>query len=179
MGRTKKVIITATALTFAALTVGHLIHIHDELDTLHTRVDALQEMVVRPAEPAEGIGRYTVLPEETPEEPEPEITIEAEEVTPEVQSLGTFRLTAYCPCAKCCGKTDGITYTGTKATPDRTVAVDPNVIPLGSTLYINGNAYVAEDIGGAIKGNRIDVFFPDHNTAKHFGVQYAEVTIQS
>lgn len=177
--RGKQAAALAAALTFAALTYGHLAAIHAKLDTLQAEVDTVRSMVKEPAEPAEGIGRYTVLPEETPEEPTGENTVEVEEIAPAVQSLGTFKLTAYCPCAKCCGKTDGITYTGTKATPDRTVAVDPNVIPLGSTLYINGSAYVAEDIGGAIKGNRIDVFFPDHNTAKHFGVQYAEVTIQS
>lgn len=109
-------------------------------------------------------------------EPVPEEIPQA--VEPEVQSLGTFKLTAYCACPKCCGKwADGITYTGTVATPDRTVAVDPSVIPLGSTIYVNGQTYVAEDIGGAIKGNRIDVFFPSHTEALHFGVQYAEVTM--
>lgn len=104
---------------------------------------------------------------EEPEEPEQET---------ELQSLGTFRLTAYCACAECCGRwADGITYTGTEATPDRTVAVDPTVIPLGSTVLIDGQEYVAEDIGGAIKGARIDIFFPTHQAALQFGVQYAEV----
>lgn len=101
-----------------------------------------------------------------------------EAVEPEVRSLGTFKLTAYCACPKCCGEwADGITYTGTKATPNRTIAVDPSIIPLGSTVYVNDQAYVAEDIGGAIKGNRIDVYFPSHIEALHFGVQYAEVTM--
>ena len=104
---------------------------------------------------------------EEPEEPEQET---------ELQSLGTFRLTAYCSCSECCGQwADGITYTGTEATPDRTVAVDPTVIPLGSTVLIDGQEYVAEDIGGAIKGARIDIFFPTHQAALQFGVQYAEV----
>ena len=96
----------------------------------------------------------------------------------QLQSLGTFRVTAYCSCPECCGQwADGITYTGTEATPDRTVAVDPTVIPLGSTVLIDGQEYVAEDVGGAIKGARIDIFFPTHQAALQFGVQYAEVDV--
>jgi 3D (Asp-Asp-Asp) domain-containing protein len=96
----------------------------------------------------------------------------------EPTSLGTFKLTAYCPCPKCCGEwADGVTYTGTEATAGRTIAVDPTVIPLGTTVHINGQAYTAEDIGGAITGNRIDVYFPTHTEALQFGVQYAEVAI--
>lgn len=104
---------------------------------------------------------------------------EGEEVVePQSQQLGTFKLTAYCACPQCCGAfADGITFTGTKATAGRTVAVDPSVIPLGSEVYINGQEYVAEDIGGAIKGNRIDIFFPTHAAALEFGVQYSEVSI--
>ena len=50
------------------------------------------------------------------------------------EPLGEFTLTAYCPCMKCCGKTDGITSTGTTATEGRTIAVDPLVIPYGLSL---------------------------------------------
>lgn len=118
-----------------------------------------------------GVGRYSVLPE-----PEPETEAITE---PAPVSLGTFKLTAYCPCEKCCGAwADGITYTGTTATAGRTIAVDPTVIPLGSTVYINGQAYIAEDIGGAIKENRVDVFFSTHEEALQFGVQYADVAIE-
>jgi 3D (Asp-Asp-Asp) domain-containing protein len=96
--------------------------------------------------------------------------------TPELQSLGTFKLTAYCACPVCCGVwADGLTYTETVATEGRTIAVDPDVIELGSVVYINGHQYVAEDVGGAIQENRIDVFFRDHQAALEFGVQYAEV----
>lgn len=92
--------------------------------------------------------------------------------------LGEFKLTAYCTCEKCCGEwADGITYTGTQATAGRTVAVDPDVIPLGSKVYIDGAEYIAEDIGGAIQGNRIDVFYPTHQEALQFGIRYADVSI--
>jgi len=92
------------------------------------------------------------------------------ETTPELWiDLGEFECYAYDACVKCCGKTDGITKTGTKATANRTVAVDPDVIPLGSTLLINGKEYIAEDIGGAIKGNEIDIFHNTHSEALEFG----------
>lgn len=48
--------------------------------------------------------------------------------------------------------------TGVTAVEGKTIAVDPTVIPYGSTILINGNEYIAEDCGGAIKGNKIDVF---------------------
>ena len=96
---------------------------------------------------------------------------------PQKVSLGTYKLTAYCPCAQCCGKTDGITSSGTKATQGRTIAVDTRVIPYGTKVIINGNTYIAEDTGGAIKGNRIDIYFNGHQEALNFGVQYKEVFV--
>lgn len=104
--------------------------------------------------------------------------IPTEAVITEFESLGEFKLTAYCPCEKCCGKSDGITFTGTKATQGRTIAVDNNVIPYGTTVIINGNEYVAEDTGGAIKGNIIDIFFNNHEEALEFGVQSAEIFVE-
>ena len=99
------------------------------------------------------------------------------------ESLGEFTLTAYCPCTKCCGKSDGITATGTTAAEGRTIAVDPHVIPYGSTVtlyYEDGtvHTYTVEDCGGAIKENRIDVFFDDHQAAREFGVQTAYVYVE-
>lgn len=101
--------------------------------------------------------------------------VEKEEVeVVEKPTLTTFKVTAYCPCMKCCGKTDGITATGTVATAGRTIAVDPTVIPYGSQVILNGIAYTAEDCGGAIKGNKIDMFFDTHQEALEWGVQYIE-----
>lgn len=106
-----------------------------------------------------------------------EETVVQEEPKPEYITK-TFKLTAYCPCMQCCGKTDGITASGTKATEGRTIAVDPNVIPFGTEVIINGHTYIAEDKGGAIKDNRIDVYFDSHQDALEFGVQYADVLIK-
>lgn len=95
------------------------------------------------------------------------------------ESLGEFVITAYCPCEKCCGKyADGMTASGTAATEGRTCAVDPEVIPLGTEIEIDGVKYVAEDVGGAIKGRRIDICFNDHRSAVQYGVKCKEVYVQ-
>jgi 3D (Asp-Asp-Asp) domain-containing protein len=61
------------------------------------------------------------------------------------------------------------------------VSVDPRVIPLGSKLMIDGfdTVFVAEDTGGAVRGNHIDIYFPDRAEALRFGVQHRTVTILS
>lgn len=82
-----------------------------------------------------------------------------------------FTATAYDLSFKSCGKYPshpayGITFSGNKAVRGRTIAVDPNVIPLGSRVHIEfpldfsylDGVYVAEDTGSKIKGNIIDVF---------------------
>lgn len=107
--------------------------------------------------------------EEIQEEPEPVV-----EPEPTIVSLGTYKITAYCGCAKCCGKTDGITASGTHVTAGRTIAAPPE-IPFGTKLMINGHIYTVEDRGGAIKGKRIDIYFESHEEAERFGVQYIEV----
>ena len=101
------------------------------------------------------------------------------------EPMGEFKLTAYCPCAKCCGKwANGITATGTTATEGRTVAVDPALIPYGATVtvyFADGavHTYTAEDCGGGIKGNRLDIYFDDHQAAREFGVQSAMVYVEA
>ena len=70
------------------------------------------------------------------------------------------------------------TSTGTIATPGRTVAVDPDIIPYGTTIEIEGvGVRIAEDCGGAIKGNRIDLLFDTHEEALEWGMQTRQVTI--
>lgn len=122
-------------------------------------------------------------PTEQIESTEPVETVEPTEVTEPTESiepinLGEFRLTAYCPCEECNGQwKDGITSTGVIAEAGKTIAVDPTVIPYGTEVIINGNTYIAEDCGGAITGNRIDIYFDTHEEALAFGVQYADVYI--
>ena len=115
----------------------------------------------------------------TEAEPTTEIAehIQNETETLGLRSLGTFTITAYCPCVKCCNKDDGITATGVKATAGRTIAVDPDVIPYGTELFIDGFTYRAEDTGGSIKGNKLDIFFANHLEALEWGVREYEVFI--
>lgn len=105
-------------------------------------------------------------------------------------SLGEFKLTAYCSCSICCGKwannrpvdEDGneIVYgaIGERLKEKYSIAVDPTVIPYRTEVIINGHTYKAQDCGKAIKGNRIDVYFENHNDALEFGIQYAEVFVK-
>ena len=106
----------------------------------------------------------------------------------ETISLGEFKITHYCACERCCSKSPddpwyGITATGTRAEEGRTIAVDPKVIPYGTEVticYADGteHTYISEDCGGAIKGNRIDVFMESHEAALIEGVKYGEVFIE-
>jgi 3D (Asp-Asp-Asp) domain-containing protein len=96
--------------------------------------------------------------------------------------------TAYCPCYKCCGKYPGnrwynITATGTVGKVG-VIAVDPRVIPLGTQVYIEGLGGAknygfgsAEDTGGAIKGQIIDLYFNTHKETINWGRQQVKVYI--
>lgn len=149
------------------------------------------------AEPVKSETKVTATAEAPAEEPaeEPVATpakkaaavqeqkVEAEpvEVAPGLKALGTYKITHYCPNACCCGKyANGITATGTVATEGRTIGVDPKVIPYGSQVLIKyedgtEHIYTAEDTGGGIKKNHIDVFMNSHEAALAAGVKTAEV----
>ena len=74
----------------------------------------------------------------------------------EMWEIDEYEATFY---TKECGTGDGITFTGTKATVGRTVAVDPAFIPLGSWLFIEGFGWRrAEDTGSAVQGNVVDIY---------------------
>ena len=118
----------------------------------------------------------------------PPLVCTVEEAVEEVEAESTtFRVTAFCSCEKCCGEWalnrpkdengKDIVYgsTGTALVAGTSIAVDPSVIPYGSQVEINGHTYTAHDTGGAINGNRIDVYFDNHQDALNFGVQRAEV----
>lgn len=93
------------------------------------------------------------------------------------QYIGECTITSYCPCSICCGQwADGLTATGIPATPG-VVAVDPQVIPLGSTVVINGQEYLAADTGSGVDGMRIDICTSSHEVATAFGVQTADVWV--
>ena len=104
---------------------------------------------------------------------------EDEVVSTEVTNLGEFEITHYCTCNLCCGiYASGYTATGAKATPGRTVAADPKVIPYGTTILIDGKEYVVEDCGSAVKGNHIDILMGSHGEAVSAGRYHAEVIVK-
>ena len=69
---------------------------------------------------------------------------------------------------------DGITASGTQATAGRTIAA-PRTFAFGTKIMINGHVYTVEDRGGAIQGNRIDIYFDTHEEALKFGVKNMEI----
>lgn len=98
--------------------------------------------------------------------------------TVKVQQEMMMTATAY---TAYCNGCSGITKTGInlKKNPNlKVIAVDPRVIPLGTKVHVEGYGYaVAGDIGGAIKGNRIDVFIPTKNAAFKFGRKQVKVKV--
>ena len=91
--------------------------------------------------------------------------------------IGECTVTSYCPCSICCGQwADGLTATGIPAVPG-IVAVDPEVIPLGSVVVIGGQRYLAADTG--VKGLHVDVCAGSHQDAKNFGVQTLAVWLET
>lgn len=95
-----------------------------------------------------------------------------EGITPKVTTLNA---SAYCACVKCCGKTNGITASGAKASAWYTVAAGKGY-PIGTVIYIpalsgtaNGGWFVVQDRGGAISNNKLDIFVGSHGEALQFG----------
>ncbi len=92
----------------------------------------------------------------------------------------TMKSTAYCSCKKCCGKSPGdkgygITRSGEKARRG-IVAVDTKIIPLGTRLYVEGYGMaIAGDTGGAVKGNKIDLYMETHEQCLAYGRKEVKV----
>ncbi len=101
--------------------------------------------------------------------------LKAKEAMPDVSYVGSYVLTAYCACPRCCGHSTGRTAMGTTATAGRTVGC--NSLPLGTKIYIEGyGQYVVEDTGG-MSSNVIDMFCGSHGEALGFGKGSANVYV--
>ena len=107
-----------------------------------------------------------------------------------------MKTTSYCHCHRCCSyrwllfvpiqqtgfmsyrlKKIGITSSGTMARPG-TIAADTSVYPYGTVMHVPGYGYGrVEDTGGAVKGQHIDLYRPNHWFARHWGVQTKKVTV--
>jgi len=103
-----------------------------------------------------------------------------EGITPTVRTLNT---SAYCACVKCCGKTNGITASGAKATAWYTVAAGKGY-KMGTVIYIpalkdkpNGGWFVVQDRGGAISNSKLDIYMGSHSSALQYGRRNLEAYI--
>ena len=92
-----------------------------------------------------------------------------------LQSLGSYRITGYCPCYQCSEGWGRNTSTGATAQSNHTIAVDPSILPYGSKVMIGGIVYTAEDRGGGVKGKHIDIFVDHHDQTYRVGSQSQEV----
>jgi 3D (Asp-Asp-Asp) domain-containing protein len=104
-------------------------------------------------------------------------------IGPRVRTM-RMEVTAYCPCTKCCGENaQGITASGRDVSYNnsRFVAADTTVLPFHTKLvipgYHSGATVEVIDRGGAIKGNKLDLYFPTHEEALEWGRQWVDVTI--
>lgn len=103
-----------------------------------------------------------------------------EGITPIIKSFNT---SAYCACIKCCGKTNGITASGAKATQWYTVAAGSGY-KMGTVIYIpalkdkpNGGWFVVQDRGGAISNSKLDIYMDSHNAALQYGRKTLEAYV--
>lgn len=84
---------------------------------------------------------------------------------------------AYCACVQCCGKTNAVTASGKKAKANHTIAA-PSIYKFGTQIEIEGmGIYTVEDRGGAITGNKIDIFFNSHSEALKFGRRQLKIRV--
>lgn len=162
-----------------------------EAEILHNKAKAAQEAAEK-VEPEQVIViEETVLRAEPLSEKTAEMPKTCLEPTPEPVSMGNYTITAYCPCEICCGywattrpldengKPIIYTASGALAKAGTTIAVDPSVIPHGTSVWFEGpdgmRKYIAQDTGSAVDGYHIDLYFDSHEEALSWGSQVREV----
>lgn len=113
---------------------------------------------------------------ETEQEIGPGIAKESNERAelPEGTSLGIFTTTGYCNCSKCSGG-HNLTYSGTVPQANHTVSADLTVLPIGTKVKINDIVYTVEDMGSAVDGAIIDIYYSSHSEAWDHGMKKVEV----
>ena len=150
----------------------------------------LPDVIVAEAASAALAGARLGKPEDPPQapapEPEPERPAQAAKPVPQPPAPASrsgrrLKVTAT---AYTSNEGGSLTYTGAHVTPWYTLAVDPKEIPLGSWVFIpyfedkpNKGWFYAEDVGGAIKSNRIDVYMEDLDDALEFGIRDLEILV--
>ena len=162
-------------------------------DIAHTKSDSpitLLNATVTNAENAGGslLNESGIKAESEPHRSEKTTNRQPDNSEDDAEQLGEWqgiqmRVTAYCPCSKCCGQySDGVTACGHKIRPGDTFVAADGRYSFGTEMlipgYSNGRAVKVLDRGGAIKGNRLDVFFATHQEALEWGVKYLEVSVR-
>lgn len=156
--------------------------VETDTDTNEENQEAVGESQGAVEENQEEAGESQGAVEENQEavEEQVESANEVEETTTEEVRGKTFAVEATAYTAGCSG-CSGITATGINLNNDpyaKVIAVDPNVIPLGTQVYVEGYGYaVAGDTGGAIKGNKIDVHLPTKEEAYNWGRKTVNITL--
>ena len=168
------------ALGLLALSVGvntalcaAIVHRERQIEDLETRYHAVRAIE------ADAVAAYGELAARVDADREArQAQAEAYEAIGAYEYIGECTVTYYCcePYAHVCGDGDGLTATGLPVTPG-VVAVDPEVIPLGSTVIIDGQAYLAADTGGAVRGSHVDIAVATHQEAEDLGVTTADVWV--
>lgn len=184
---TEKIVVEQVAIPFETITK----EVSDDTNTsekvLREGKDGIKEVTYRIKYQNDKEIEKTVISEKVIQEPVDKIVKKQKTATSRSEktrttektttaSSGVYKITAYCSCPKCCGKRTGRTASGTKATAGRTVAA-PSKFAFGTKLNINGKTYVVEDRGGAVKGNKIDVYMNSHSAALKWGVRYLPVEV--
>jgi len=161
-------------------------------DIAHTKSDSpitLLNATVTNAENAGGflLNESGIKAESEPHRSEKTTNRQPDNSEDDAEQLGEWqgiqmRVTAYCPCPKCCGQySDGVTACGHKIRPGDTFVAADRRYSFGTEMlipgYSNSQPVQVLDRGGAIKGNRLDVFFATHQEALEWGVKYLEVSV--
>lgn len=158
---------------------------HDHHHVAAPVTAAPSEAVVAAEEPVVELAAATIAPEIAEEVIVPELIVPVTPDAPAVRTIKTIEMevTAYCPCKKCCGPlAQGITASGKRVSYNngKFVAADRS-IKFGTKLIIPGYAsnkpVEVTDRGGAIKGNKLDVYFDSHQQALNWGRQKLTVTV--
>lgn len=178
------------------LLVGYL-SVNGESTTINETTTALNWHLSTTTSEVEEVTTTTQVEETTTEETTTTTTTTTETTTVETTSkivtaaqsnlIGRFKITVYCACSKCCGKyaigrpvdKDGNVIvkgsSGRVLIPLYSIATDTRVIPSGKEVVINGKTYRADDTGGAVKGNVIDIYAgTDHEEAWRIACEMAE-----
>ena len=173
----KKKLVGCVATLMLALIVANASTSKTAVEDVVLVTPIVEEVTLSVVQTAEPTLTPTPEPVETP--------VVEEDPMDGLNRMDDVLVTHYCICEKCCGKTPddpyyGITASGRPAEPGLSVAVDRSIIPLGSTVYVDyGDGiirqYRADDVGGVVRGNHIDLCMVSHEAALNAGVQTATV----